>query len=141
MRLRLHTLMNSDDLPPQDIYLIKLSLNFYNLGLLETLLVSILSWLIVPIYILWVSMLSKNKMEGMIWFKSLNILVILPIIAFFVPVTYSYFFWILPTYWIFNALNNILQGWDYLLSLLIWFIFFILLLWFTVIRFIKKHFI
>ena len=66
---------------------------FYDLPLFPTLLFAILSGLVVPVYCLGISILSANKMSGMVWIKVFNILVVLPVAAFFVPGSFFTFFW------------------------------------------------
>ena len=39
-----------------------------------------------------VTVLSKNKMAGMTWYKLFNLLVVIPLVAFFTPSTYTQFF-------------------------------------------------
>ena len=113
---------------------------FYDLPLFPTLLFAILSGLVVPVYCLGISILSANKMSGMVWIKVFNILVVLPVAAFFVPGGFSHFFGILPTHWVFQGLSNLLEGEAQLANLSLAFAYLLLLITFTVRRFSKVHF-
>lgn len=113
---------------------------FYTLSLYVSLLFSILAGLTVPVYTLGVAVLSKNKMEGLVWIKVFNILVIIPIIAFFVPDSFAYLFGIFPTHWFFQGLNQLIAGGIFIWHILIGFAYFILLLFLMTRRFAKKHF-
>lgn len=113
---------------------------FYALSLWATLLFSILAGLIVPVYALGISILSKNKMEGMVWIKIFNIAVILPVVAFFVPETFSFLFGVFPTHWAFQGLNHLIEGSAFLWQAVAGFIYFIVLLVLTARKFSKVHF-
>jgi len=78
---------------------------YLEMSLIEMGFIALLSSLIAPILALLTSTLSKNKMEGMTWFKILNLFVNLPIVAFFFP-DYRYAFGIFPTFWPFQALHE-----------------------------------
>jgi fluoroquinolone transport system permease protein len=62
------------------------------------LLFAILYAFLGPLMALAVATLANNKMEGMTWYKGLNLLVTLPVAAFFLP-DYAYAFAVLPTFW------------------------------------------
>ncbi|MCG8322710.1 MAG: hypothetical protein MI921_24630 [Cytophagales bacterium] len=113
---------------------------FYDLSVFLTLLFSILSGLIVPVYCLGISTLSANKMSGMVWIKIFNILVVLPVIAFFVPDSFSHLFGMLPTHWAFQGLNNVIEGEAFFFNAFIAFIYFLILTTFTVRKFASVHF-
>ena len=113
---------------------------FYELPLFSCLLFSIITGLIVPIYSLGISILSANKMSGMVWIKVFNIMVVLPVIAFFVPGGFSHLFGILPTHWAFQGLSNIIEGEALFVNLLVAFAYFLLLMTVTVRKFSKVHF-
>lgn len=93
-----------------------------------------------PIMALAVASLANNKMEGMTWYKGLNLLVTLPVAAFFVP-GYSYFFGVLPTFWPFWSLYHFLSVEGYGLFLVIAFGIELLLVGGLVALFKKKHFV
>ncbi|MFK7810058.1 MAG: hypothetical protein AB8F74_19790 [Saprospiraceae bacterium] len=112
---------------------------FFSFGFLSMVLLSILCGLFSPVFALLVSVLSKNKMEGMTWFKLVNLLTTIPLAAFFV-VKYDFLFGIVPTYWAFQALDGMIENKDILLPLVIGFSFVIVLLVLLISRFTKVHF-
>ena len=114
---------------------------FYALPVLACLLFSIVAALIVPAYILGVAVLCKNKMEGMVWVKVFNILVIIPVVAFFIPDTFARLFGIFPTYWAFQGLNNIIEGNMYSLFLLVGMLYLVGLLFVGLRKFAVNHFV
>lgn len=101
--------------------------------------IAVLAGLIAPIMALAVSILSKNKMEGMTWFKVANLFVTLPILAFFVP-KISAFFYVFPTYWTFLWLENLESGVSPLFTAVFGFVLSLGLLMWLAMRFIKVHF-
>ncbi|WPP48034.1 ABC transporter permease [Catalinimonas niigatensis] len=113
---------------------------FYTLSLYASLWFSILAGFTVPIYTLGIAVLSKNKMEGLVWIKVFNILVVIPIVAFFVPDSFTFLFGIFPTYWFFQGLNSLIEGATFFWYLLAGFVYFMLLLIVTARRFSKVHF-
>lgn len=70
-------------------------------GLLNTFLLSVLYGLSAPAMALIVATFANNKVEGMAWFKGVNLVVILPILPFFLPITKYLFMWV-PTYWTYH---------------------------------------
>jgi len=113
---------------------------FYTLSLFNTLLFSILTGLMVPVYALCVSILSKNRLEGMVWIKVFNVIVVVPVAAFFLPAVYSWFFVLFPSHWACQSLLDIIEGQPFLLNLLIGAGLLILLTAVAVRRFTKRHF-
>src|SRR3989338_2083089 len=56
---------------------------FYTFSLVSMALLAILCGLLAPLLTLLVCIMSKNKMEGMTWFKFINLLISAPLAAFF----------------------------------------------------------
>ncbi|MEZ4994176.1 MAG: hypothetical protein R2824_27360 [Saprospiraceae bacterium] len=83
---------------------------FYDIGLGENLLLASLTALIVPVYALAINSIVQNRMQGMVWVKAFNMIVLIPIAAFFVPGSFKHFFGILPTHWIFQSVEQITAG-------------------------------
>lgn len=81
---------------------------FYELDLLKCLLYSIVLSLVVPIYALGVSILSQNKMEGLVWIKAFNILIVLPLLMFFFQHKLIHILGIIPSYWLMVSLESII---------------------------------
>ena len=120
-------------------FLLLLIQPLYTLALLPTVFLSILCGLMAPILTLSVSILSKNKMEGMTWFKLVNLLVSLPLAAFFVP-DFAIFFGIIPSHWAFQSLHELIHGESALIPLIVGIIYALVVLALLVFRFAKVHF-
>ncbi|MCB0632210.1 MAG: hypothetical protein KDD15_20860 [Lewinella sp.] len=114
---------------------------FYDIGLGENLLLASLTALIVPVYALAINSIVQNRMQGMVWVKAFNMIVLIPIAAFFVPGSFKHFFGILPTHWIFQSVEQITAGRSNWVDLGGGFLFFAGLLWITSRLFIRKHFV
>jgi hypothetical protein len=63
-----------------------------------------------PMLALLVSALGKNKVQGLTFFKAVDLLLIIPFLAFFLPEAYRPLFVWLPTYWIFDSLMQLSMG-------------------------------
>lgn len=113
---------------------------FYTFPFLPMLLLSIFCGLMTPLLALVVTILSKNKMEGMTWFKLVNLLMSIPLAAFFIP-QYTLLFGISPTHWAFQALDDMSKGGGGYTSIFIGFIYSLGLLFFLLKRFTKVHFV
>lgn len=113
--------------------------SFYVFKIEEVILFSILCGIFAPLLTLSVSLLSKNKMIGMTWFKLMNLLVSVPLVAFFIS-SCSWAFSIIPTYWVFKTLELMTLGESIIMSISIAFIFSISLLYLLIWRFSKSHF-
>jgi fluoroquinolone transport system permease protein len=113
---------------------------FYGLPPLSSLVYSALAGLIAPLMILFVAGVAENKIEAMTWQKLFNIPLFLPVLAFFVPAAYSFFFAIFPTYWAYQGLHLLIKGQSSALHLSIGFAESVLLLAYLIDRFIKSHF-
>jgi fluoroquinolone transport system permease protein len=59
--------------------------------------------LITPVGALMVAALGKNKVEGLTWFKFVDLILIAPFLGFFLPKPWANLFWIFPTYGVFDA--------------------------------------
>lgn len=68
--------------------------------------------LLTPVMALLVGALGKNKVEGLTYFKMLDLLFLAPLVAFFLAPGWEYCFYIIPSYWSFSALEAISQGAD-----------------------------
>jgi len=105
----------------------------------ENLLISLNSGLLVPIFSFSVAALSKNKMEGMVWFKAFNLLFALPLISFFI-LDYGYLFGVLPNYWVYQAMDKSISNISSLNFLIIATIISLSLTILTAVIFEKKHY-
>ena len=100
---------------------------------------STLFGLLAPIMALAVASLANNKMEGMTWYKGLNLIVTLPLAAFFLP-DWSYCFGVFPSFWAYMGMYALILKESYWLELGVGFIFSILLLIGLAKFFAKRHF-
>lgn len=114
---------------------------FYAISLFDNLIISFLAALIVPVYVLGINSIVKNRMQGMVYIKAFNMTVLIPIAAFFVPEHIKNIFGILPTHWIFQSIDKISHHLPIGIVAIIGFLFFGILLWFVSRLFIRKHFI
>lgn len=113
---------------------------FYSFSFLSMALLAILCGLLAPLLTLLVSIYSKNKMEGMTWFKFANLLVSVPLAAFFIS-KYTIFFGVIPTHWAFQTLDKMILDENYFLPVFIGIAFVAALLIFVIKRFARVHFI
>ncbi len=108
-------------------------------GIVNVVLLAILYAFNAPFMALFVAAFSENKVAGMAWFKIVNLVVLLPMLAFFLPVT-KYFFFLLPTYWIFKLYETGIQGGDIMFTFLVGFIVSFLALTVVYVQFRKRVF-
>ena len=87
----------------------------FHLSLLLSFVIGLMSW----IYPFSISILSTNKLMGMTWIKVFNVIIVIPLAAFFVPDAFAPLFGILPTHWIFQGLNDLIIGQAFWLNLLV----------------------
>jgi fluoroquinolone transport system permease protein len=114
---------------------------FFTIGWGTNLILSLLAGLVVPVYVLAINAIAENRMQGMVYVKAFNLLVLVPIVAFFVPDKFKHLFGIFPTHWIFQSVNNATHGLAFGWLAAIGFLFFGLLLWWVSKLFIRKHFV
>lgn len=105
------------------------------------LIISLLTALVIPLYVLGINSVSMNRMQGMIYIKAFNMLVLVPIAAFFVPEKIKHIFGIFPSHWIFQSIDNITNGLSISVTSTIGFIFIGVFTWFVSKLFVKKHFV
>lgn len=114
---------------------------FFSISLGDNLLISLLAALVVPVYVMGINAMVQNRMQGMVYIKAFNMLVLLPVAAFFVPENIKHFFGILPTHWIFQSIEMLAQDAPIWFMAGMGFLFFAALLWYTAGLFIRRHFI
>lgn len=113
---------------------------FYSFSFLSMALLAILCGLLAPLLTLLVSIFSKNKMEGMTWFKFANLLVSVPLAAFFIS-KYTVFFGVIPTHWAFQTLDKMILDQNYFMPVFIGIAFVSALLILMIKRFARVHFL
>jgi fluoroquinolone transport system permease protein len=114
---------------------------FYSIGFCSNLAISLLTALIVPIYALSINTIVKNRMQGMVYIKAFNMLVLIPIAAFFVPEKFRHLFGILPTHWVFQSVEYAAKGISVVTMSTIGFVYFAIILLLVSRQFIRKYFI
>ena len=84
-------------------------------GLFNAILLSLQYGLVAPFITLIVGTFAQNKIEGMAYFKGINLLLILPVLSFFLTGFIKYLFAIIPVFWTYflydAALSNGKVGW------------------------------
>lgn len=113
---------------------------FYGLPVLMNLFYSALAGLVAPSMVLFVATVSKNKLEGMTWQKLFNLPTSLPLLAFFVPASFSFFFSFLPTHWAYQGFDQMIANESSSLYLLVGFAYSILLIVLFARKFSNSHF-
>jgi len=113
---------------------------FYDLPLISNLVYSALAGLVAPLMILFIGIIAKNKIEAMTWQKLFNIPLFLPILAFFIPASFSLVLAIFPTFWMYQGFNSLIKGGNFEVYMLIGFAHSILLIMLMIKRFTRSHF-
>ncbi len=113
---------------------------FYGLPVLSNLVYSLLAGLISPSMILFIAIIAKNKIEAMTWQKLFNLPLFLPILAFFVPVSFFIIFAIFPTFWAYQGFNSLIKGGNFWFHMSIGFAYSISLIALMIKRFTRSHF-
>jgi hypothetical protein len=90
--------------------------------------------------VLFVAIMAKNKIEGMTWQKIFNLPTSLPLLAFFVPTTFTFLFAILPTHWAFQGFSKLIAGKSFAIYLLCGFVYSLLIISLLAKKFSKNHF-
>lgn len=65
----------------------------------KVLLTAVLAAPLAPIYALFLVIVAKNKVQGFALMKASGTLMLLPLIAYFIPSNWQYAFGFMPTYW------------------------------------------
>ncbi len=100
-----------------------------------------LTALIVPLYVLSINAIVKNRMQGMVYIKAFNMIVLIPVVAFFVPEKIEHIFGVFPTHWIFQSIDNVVNQLSIAKFTVIGFLFIGGLIWIASKQFIQKHFV
>lgn len=80
-------------------------------GFLNSILIAIQFGLLAPILALLITILAGNKVEGMAYFKGLNLVLLLPIVYFLLDFGFKNLLGIIPTYWTFRLYElSLTQG-------------------------------
>ncbi len=114
---------------------------FYEIGFGANLALSFLAALVVPVYVLGINSVVENRMQGMVYIKAFNMLVLVPIAAFFLPEKFQHLFGIFPTHWVFQSIEQVVLGLSFGLMAVAGFAFLAVLLFGLSKLFIRKHFV
>jgi hypothetical protein len=76
-----------------------------NITLTKALSAAVLFALISPVVVLFMSTYGDNKVEGLAMYKGINLVLLLPIVSFFVPSGWKYFFGLIPNFWSFHFIE------------------------------------
>ncbi len=113
---------------------------FYGLPWFPSLIYSMLVGLFAPLIILFAAILAGNKIEAMTWQKLFNIPLLIPVLALFLPGSFSIVFAIFPTFWAYQSFDLLIKGGNFWVYMLVGFAHTVLLLVWTIGRFTKSHF-
>jgi fluoroquinolone transport system permease protein len=113
---------------------------FFEVSWVQNIVLSLMIGLIVPAYILGVNVIVKNKLEGMMYVKVFNVLVLLPFAGFFLPGIWKNIFALIPTHWVFIAVDQMLEGEPYVLSVIIGTVMFLVIIGLQLRKFTRVHF-
>ncbi len=91
-------------------------------GLLEiriyqVILLTLLSSLSGPIFMLVILSLARNKIEGVTYYKMLNMLFILPVAGIFIESPLRYAFGIIPFFWVYEAFETLTNPNKFLINM------------------------
>lgn len=79
-------------------------------NMVNSFALALLYGLISPLITLVIGTFAKNKIEGLAFFKGLDLLLIIPILGFFVPISFKYLFGIVPIFWTFQVYDAALKA-------------------------------
>ena len=113
---------------------------FFDVDLLENMIISIISALIVPVYVLGINIFARNRMQALIYIKVFNILVLLPIAALFINSKLSLLFAVFPTYYVFKGADQMLADLPYFGYAVMAVSYLFILLFVTGHYFLRRHF-
>lgn len=113
---------------------------FYGLPVIANLVYSALAGLTAPVMTLFVATAAKNKIEAMTWQKLFNLPLLLPLLAFYVPASFSLIFAIFPNFWAYQSFNFMIKEEPFWIYLLTGFAHNILLIILMIERFTRSHF-
>lgn len=97
-----------------------LSLNgLIHLSIFQVIINSLLFSMLPPISTFAITAFSKNKIEAALLYKAMNIIVFIPVIAFFINDNFKYIFGVIPFLWIFETIRLSIQESQIIITLLL----------------------
>lgn len=109
-------------------------------GLSYAFLLSLQYALTAPLITLIVATYANNKIEGMAFFKGVDLLLVVPVLSFFIESWAKYFFGIVPVFWTFHSYDQALTGTNFVAYYGIGCVVYLLVISFLVSQFRKKVF-
>lgn len=88
-----------------------------DLGVGAGICIALLFGLTAPLITLSIATFAKNKIEGMALFKAIDLILMLPLLAFFLDEPWRYLFGVIPVFWTYALLEQSAEGhwvWWYL---------------------------
>ncbi|MBA3682061.1 MAG: hypothetical protein H0W73_13010 [Bacteroidetes bacterium] len=79
-------------------------------GLWNSFLLAIQYGLAAPFITLIIATYAKNKVEGLAFFKGIDLLILMPILSFFLPGLWKYLFSPIPMFWTYELYSNAIKG-------------------------------
>jgi predicted permease len=79
-------------------------------GFTASIMLSLQYGLLAPVIILTIVTYAQNKVEGMAYFKGVDLLLIMPILAFVLGGISRYLFMPIPAYWTYTLYDTLLKG-------------------------------
>ena len=113
---------------------------FYSIGIGYNILISLLAALIIPLYVLGINSIATSRMQGMIYIKAFNMLVLIPVAAFFIPQSFKHIFGFLPTHWVYQTIYNVTNQQSVVVTSILSVLFLVVLTVLVSKKFMKKHF-
>ena len=109
-------------------------------GLLPVLLISLLFALVPPVLTFSITAFAKNKIEAATLYKGLNIVLFIPVIAFFIRGETKYVFGIIPFFWTFETVHLNTLNLHFVVSFLLGLTLHIFLIWLLYKIYNKRNF-
>lgn len=88
----------------------------------QVIFLALLSSMGAPIYSLLILSLARNKIEGVTYYKMINMFLVLPIIGIFIENPFRYIFAIIPSFWVYEAFESLSSPVECLINFAIGFV-------------------
>lgn len=79
-------------------------------GFINAILLSLQYGLVTPLFTLIIGTFAKNKIEGMAWFKGIDLLLIIPVLSFFLTGIFRHLFAPVPVFWTYLLYDSALAN-------------------------------
>ena len=108
-------------------------------GELPVLLISLLFALVPPVLTFSITAFAKNKIEAATLYKGLNIILFIPLIAFFIRGELRYLFGIVPFFWTFETVHITTFNFQFIISFLVALTTHLFLIWLLYKIYIRRN--